>query len=432
MFQLKNDSHYHTNNIYEIANTMKVLSLLSFLLLTSLPAIGQQLIWEANVNPDNFRTNGVQFTTNGGQILAGTDCHPAKIRRFDVENGDITWDYTLGDGLMCIMGVGIDASEQYVAAIEEFGNLLIFDYTLETPELITSIELGSDYAFATAFSPDSKHIAVAGTEGKVFIANAENGKIVHDINAHGDWVLSVCYSADGESLATGANDSRIKIWDTAGTLLHTLIGHGGDVTSVSFSKDGKFLFSASEDGSIKKWDCDKEEVLWSLKVSAKSVYDFALSPDGNFMAAVAKDKNLSIWNIASQNKLSSYPLPGDGGKTVDWSPTKKQVCVGTEQGDLMLLDISAPLTAYPLLSENEFVKLSPSPAQATSVVNYRLNTTSDIEMLVYSVDGKLLDSYPNLPGEGTTPLSIHLEAGLYLLEFRSSTGSLYREAFVSL
>lgn len=432
MLQFKNDSLHGTNNIYEIAKTMKVLSLLSLLLLIGFQTMGQQLIWEANVNPENFRTNGVQFTTDGSEILAGTDCHPAKIRRFDTENGDLTWDYTLSDGLMCVMGVGINASEKYVAAIEEFGNLLIFDYTKETPELVTSIELSSEYAFATTFSPDSRHIAVAGTEGKLFIANAENGKVVHEVNAHGDWVLSVCYNAEGTLLATGANDSRIKIWDTAGTLLHTLVGHAGDVTSVSFSKDGKSLISSSADGSIKKWSFAKEEVLWTLDVSAKSVYDFALSPDGNFLAVVAKDKNLSIWNIASQSKLSSYPLPGDGGKTVDWSPKEKQVCVGTEQGDLMLLDVSAPLSSHPILSANEFVRLYPSPAVPTSQVSYRFKNINDLQMHLYRIDGHLLASYTNLTHEGSIPLSMELQAGLYLLEFKSQTGSLYREVFVSL
>lgn len=408
---------------------MKVASVFALLLLLSPFCKGQQLLWEANVNPENFRTNGVQFTSDGSEILAGTDCHPAKIRRFETKDGSLTWDYTLGEGLLCVMGVGINASEKYVAAIEEYGNLLIFDYTQETPELVNSIKLNSEYAFAATFSPNSKHVAVAGTEGKLFVAHAETGKILHDINAHGDWVLSVCYSSNGTLMATGANDRRVKIWDTSGTLLHTLIGHKGNVTSVHFAKDGKTLFSASADGTLIKWSIEKEEPLWTLDVSEKDLHDFALSPDENFAAVVAKDKTLSLWNIASQNKLSSYTLPGNGGKTVDWSPTQKQVCVGTEQGDLMLLDVSAALSTYPTLKANEFVALFPSPVTETSQVNYYFNEREALEMKLYKIDGSLVKSHYNLPTSGSLSFPAALEAGLYFMEFTERNGSVYREVF---
>lgn len=411
---------------------MKIASLLFFSVLISQLGQAQQLLWEANVNPANFRTNGVQFSKDGSEILAGTDCHPAKIRRFDTKDGTITWDYTLSDGLMCVMGIGINASEKYVAAIEEFGNLLIFDYTLETPELVNSIELGSEYAFGTAFSPDAKHVAAVGTQGKLFIANAETGKVLHDIEAHGDWVLCVDYNAQGTFLATGANDRRVKVWDTTGQLVHTLIGHKGNVSSIRFSKDGTHLYSSSADGTLIKWDVEKEEAVWTLDVSDKELYDFALSPDENFVAVVAKDKTLSLWNLASRVKLSSYALPGKGAKTVDWSPTEKKVCVGTEQGNLLLFDISSPLSAPQALGPDEYVSLFPSPIATNSQLNYRFQEGTSVSLNIYRIDGNLVHNHEHLPNEGTLPLGEDWQSGLYVLEFSMGSGSFYREVFSKL
>ena len=70
-------------------------------------------------------------------------------------------------------------------------------------------------------------------------------------------VLSVSYSPDGKTLASGSSDYTIKLWDVATArirILATLEGHTGTVSSVSFSPDGKTLASGSEDNTIKLWD----------------------------------------------------------------------------------------------------------------------------------------------------------------------------------
>ena len=293
---------------------MKNIYLLLILISITIPGLSQQLLWNGEVNPKGFRTNGVQFAHDGKSILAGTDCHPAKIRRFNTEDGTLTWDYTVSDDLMCIMGIGISASNQYVVAIEEFGNLLLFDYTKETPELINTIKLGKGYAFSTAFSPDSRSIAVGASNGKLFIVDASSGTIKNEVDAHGEWVLSIDYSKDGKLIATGANDRMIKIWDDSGKFLHLLKGHTGKITSLQFSDGGNVLYSSSGDGTVKKWDIGKEEITYTLKVSDKVVHDFALSPDESQMVTLSKDRKMLVWDLGTQTANFPFDFGDDEGK----------------------------------------------------------------------------------------------------------------------
>ena len=72
--------------------------------------------------------------------------------------------------------------------------------------------------------------------------------------------MSVAFSPDGKTLASGSMDDSIKLWDVAsGKNTATLKGHDNDVYSVAFSPDGKTLASGSIDQTIKLWDVASHE-----------------------------------------------------------------------------------------------------------------------------------------------------------------------------
>ncbi len=75
------------------------------------------------------------------------------------------------------------------------------------------------------------------------------------LKGHTNVVHSVAFSPDGRTLASGAADGAIILWDVAtGERLRTLQGHADMVLNVAFSPDGRTLASASEDGTIILWD----------------------------------------------------------------------------------------------------------------------------------------------------------------------------------
>lgn len=119
-----------------------------------------------------------------------------------------------------------------------------------------TLEAHSSWSKSVSFSPNGKILASGGDDTIVKLWNLETTE-AQTLNSHLDNVTSVSFSPNGKILASASNDRTVKLWKVAdGTLLQTLEGHSGWVTSVSFSPDGKTLASASEDNTLKLWNLD--------------------------------------------------------------------------------------------------------------------------------------------------------------------------------
>lgn len=69
---------------------------------------------------------------------------------------------------------------------------------------------------------------------------------------HTKSVRACTWSPDGSCVASGSNDSTVRIWDCVfGTCLLTLTGHTNSILSLSWSPDGKRLASGSCDHSVR-------------------------------------------------------------------------------------------------------------------------------------------------------------------------------------
>lgn len=163
------------------------------------------------------------------------------------------------------------------------------------------------------FSKDGKHLFAAAGEpglfGEVRQWNVADGKLVRVFEGHEDALYAVAISPDGQMLATGSYDQKIKLWKVeTGEEIRTLSGHNGCVFDLSFRPDGKILASASADRTVKLWDVASGERRDTLSQSLKELYTVAFSPDGKRVVAGGVDNRVRIWEVSEKATETTNPL----------------------------------------------------------------------------------------------------------------------------
>lgn len=156
---------------------------------------------------------------------------------------------------------------------------------------------GTDTMILSAdYAPDGRSIAY-GTLDSVLIVDAATGRELDRLNV-GAHVGDVAYSSDGRSLAAGADDDDLHLWQ-AGPLepAATLAGHTGYVNGVAFGPDGRLLVSGSRDGRIGVWDAQSATLLGWLVGHRGEIMRVAVDSSGTLIASIGWDGTVRLWGV---------------------------------------------------------------------------------------------------------------------------------------
>ncbi|CAI6316587.1 unnamed protein product [Periconia digitata] len=133
----------------------------------------------------------------------------------------------------------------------------------------------------------------------------------HTLQSHRSPVTCVAFHPVFSSLASGSEDTTIKIWDwELGELERTVKGHTKGVLDVDFGgpRGGTLLASCSSDLTIKLWDpSDEYKNIRTLPGHDHSVSSIRFIPSGaagapssgNLLVSASRDKTLRIWDVTT-------------------------------------------------------------------------------------------------------------------------------------
>jgi WD40 repeat protein len=233
------------------------------------------------------------------------------VRLFDTATG--RWRTTLREHRGRVRAIAF-APNGRVMATGNDATLCLWDR--ETGQALAFLSGHGGLVRNLAFSPTGTALASAGDDG-VRIWSMPAGRALSALN--GPPAHMVAFSSDGQWLATGCVDGKVRLWETQGyTLRHTLPHDDGrGEVGVAFSPDGKWLASGGK-GTLKLWDArtiGSPTVRLQYQRNASAGW-LAFGPDGVALFTGSRsgptDNQVQRWETATGMEVVAMPIVGDG------------------------------------------------------------------------------------------------------------------------
>ena len=124
-------------------------------------------------------------------------------------------------------------------------------------------------------------------------------------DGHVSTILSIAFSSDSRTLAAGAADNYVHLWNVANPAQPVSLGylpeHTESVTSVAFSSRGNILAAGSADDTAIVWNvtdpADCQGMYEPLAGDSDGILSVAVSPDGHTLATASADHTVRLWNL---------------------------------------------------------------------------------------------------------------------------------------
>ncbi|KAF6779063.1 hypothetical protein AHF37_01537 [Paragonimus kellicotti] len=262
----------------------------------------------------------------------------------------------------------------------------------------------STFVNVVRFCPTGACFISTGSDGKIFIYDAENGSTVGELGnpAHKGGIYGACFSKDGSRFLSASADKSLKLWKVDGqqfTFLsqyefenkpenigwiylfdadahvthlsaprRVIAGHVSLITCAVYSPLYERLITASSDSSVASWDLSEcsAEMFSGSQAHKAHVQAMALAAD--HLVTVGYDDRCVLSDIVNRKFITSVKLPSQP-HCIGIEARRMLVAVGCDR-HMVLLRVSNQSLSIVDQQEVDLGKcaLTVSPTTGTVVV----------------------------------------------------------------
>lgn len=202
----------------------------------------------------------------------------------------------------------------------------------QRPPVVTAVRLHNE----------GRWLATAGDDHLVRVWSLADGKLLHKLGDHTDWVRTIDYSPDGRVLASAGNDRRILFWDAAtGARQAVFAEHQHAIAAIRFSHDGTKLAAVGFEGTIKLYDVATKALIAEPAAPCQDMRAVAFSPDDTLLAAGGRCGSMRIVKTNSGELVRDVAAHRQRVRAISFSPDGSYIASSGEDRLVHVLPLAA-------------------------------------------------------------------------------------------
>eukprot|EP00963_Diacronema_lutheri_P001437 scaffold86_cov338-Pavlova_lutheri.AAC.100 len=174
-------------------------------------------------------------------------------------------------------------------------------------ESLCTLSISREAVSSATFGSNGEWIALGCEKlGQLLVWEWRSESYVYRQQGHSYDIASCAFSPGGDLIVTGADDSRVKVWNSqTGNCVVTFMDHTMPVTAVAFLPGSRAIAAASLDGTVRAFDLVRYR-NFRVFTSPEPVQftSLAVHPSGEVICAgTADDFQIYVWSVKSGRLL---------------------------------------------------------------------------------------------------------------------------------
>lgn len=288
---------------------------------------GQSLVaWQAVPNQP-VAQNSLTFLANGLLATVGTD---GILRLWD-SNGQQRNQWRVSTAPVYYVGY---EAPGFLITLSNDNVIRLWD---ENGLLKTELRGHEQFVNSVQFDRRGQFLVSSDRGGGIYLWQIHNHRHKRwPANQESLWALA--FAPDGETLATGGKDGRVRLWQNDGTFLaETPILDPAGINSLAFSSSGDQVAIAASHG-LYLWQPDGTTAPQRLWHSEARLYTVAISPDDQYLVAGDGQGMIHRFNLRNQDH-SKFQGHGESIWSLSFNPVNSLLASTGEGGSVKLWDI---------------------------------------------------------------------------------------------